>query len=108
MACLQTLIIDEVSMVDHNLLSYVHGRLRQIKQTGDYSVFGKVSVVAVDDFYQLPPVRGIPLYSDTKGVNLWHNNFEIAELTKVVRQQNACFAEMLNRQSLQEERASNA
>nr|XP_055075157.1 uncharacterized protein LOC129454640 [Misgurnus anguillicaudatus] len=97
MAFLQILIIDEISMVDHHLLSYVHGRLRQIKQTGDYSVFGKVSIVAVGDFYQLPPVKGTPLYTDAKGVNLWDNIFEFAELTKVVRQQDASFAEMLNR-----------
>ncbi|XP_065139046.1 uncharacterized protein [Paramisgurnus dabryanus] len=97
MACLQILIIDEMSMVDHYLLSYVHGRLRQIKQTGDYSVFGKVSIVAVGDFYQLPPVKGTPLYADAKGVNLWDNIFKIAELTKVVRQEDASFAEMLNR-----------
>uniref|UniRef100_A0A9J8BCB5 ATP-dependent DNA helicase n=1 Tax=Cyprinus carpio carpio TaxID=630221 RepID=A0A9J8BCB5_CYPCA len=94
---LQILIIDEVSMVDHHLLSYVHGRLRQIKQTGDYSIFGRVSLVCVGDFYQLPPVKGIPLYVDPKEVNLWDNNFEIAELTQVVRQQDASFAEVLNR-----------
>lgn len=97
LGCLQILIIDEVSMVDHHLLSYVHGRLRQIKQTGDYSLFGKVSLVAVGDFYQLPPVKGTPLYADTKGVNFWENNFEIAELTEVVRQQDVSFAETLNR-----------
>ncbi|XP_052421004.1 uncharacterized protein LOC127964736 [Carassius gibelio] len=94
---LQILIIDEVSMVDHRLLSYIHGRLRQIKQTGDYSLFGKVSILCVGDFYQLPPVKGTALYADTKGVNLWENNFELAELTKVVRQQDSSFAEMLNR-----------
>ncbi|XP_026112280.1 LOW QUALITY PROTEIN: uncharacterized protein LOC113091073, partial [Carassius auratus] len=94
---LQMLIIDEVSMVDHRLLSYIHGRLRQIKQTGDYSLFGKVSILCVGDFYQLPPVKGTALYADTKGVNLWENNFELAELTKVVRQQDSSFAEMLNR-----------
>ncbi|XP_048020488.1 ATP-dependent DNA helicase PIF1-like isoform X1 [Megalobrama amblycephala] len=97
MGCLQILIMDEVSMVDHHFLSYVHGRLRQIKQTGDYSLFGKVSLIAVGDFYQLPPVKGTPLYADTKGVNLWDNNFEIAELTQVVRQQDVSFAETLNR-----------
>ncbi|XP_026120183.1 LOW QUALITY PROTEIN: uncharacterized protein LOC113099530, partial [Carassius auratus] len=94
---LQILIIDEVSMVDHRLLSYIHGRLRQIKQTGDYSLFGKVSILCVGDFYQLPPVKGTALYADTKGVNLWEKNFELAELTKVVRQQDSSFAEMLNR-----------
>ncbi|XP_052441444.1 uncharacterized protein LOC127981121 [Carassius gibelio] len=94
---LHILIIDEVSMVDHRLLSYIHGRLRQIKQTGDYSLFGKVSILCVGDFYQLPPVKGTALYADTKGVNLWENNFQVAELTKVVRQQDPSFAEMLNR-----------
>lgn len=29
---LQILIIDEISMVDHNLFFYVHGQLRQVKQ----------------------------------------------------------------------------
>ncbi|XP_039509525.1 uncharacterized protein LOC120464209 [Pimephales promelas] len=94
---LQILIIDEVSMVDHRLLSYIHGRLRQIKQTGDYSLFGKVNILAVGDFYQLPPVKGTALYANAKGVNLWENNFELAQLTKIVRQQDPSFAEMLNR-----------
>lgn len=49
------------------------------------------------DFYQFPPVKGTALYADTKGVKLWENNFELAELTKVVRQQDSNFAEMLNR-----------
>ncbi|XP_073723480.1 LOW QUALITY PROTEIN: uncharacterized protein [Misgurnus anguillicaudatus] len=106
MACLQILIIDEISMVDHHLLSYVHGRLRQIKQTGDYSVFGKVSIIAVGDFYQLPPVKGTPLYADAKGVNLWDNIFEIAELTNVVRQEDASFAEMLNRVRVRKKKES--
>lgn len=51
-------MIDEISMVDHNLLAYVHGRLRQIKQRRDHSLFGKVSVIAVGDFFQLSPVKG--------------------------------------------------
>ena len=87
-----------MSMVHHHLLAYIHGRLRQIKQTGDYSLFGKVSIIAVGDFYQLPPVKGTALYSDGKTVNLRGNHFEMALLTKIVRQQNdAIFAEMLNR-----------
>ncbi|XP_029933202.1 uncharacterized protein LOC115377530, partial [Myripristis murdjan] len=93
---LQILIIDEISMVNHNLLAYIHGRLRQIKQTGDFSPFGNVSVIAVGDFYQLPPVKGKPLYSSPVGLDLWCN-FSIVELKKIVRQKDSVFAEMLNR-----------
>ncbi|XP_072563646.1 uncharacterized protein [Paramormyrops kingsleyae] len=94
---LQILIIDEISMVDHKLLSYIHGRLRQIKQTGDYSAFGNVSIVAVGDFYQLCPVKGKPLYTETKGVNLWQNHFASVELTDIMRQKDLDFAQLLNR-----------
>ena len=77
----QILIIDEISMVDHNLWSYVHGRLRQIKQTGDISPFGNVSVIAVGDFFQLPPVKGKALYADAEGFDLWSSLFSVVELT---------------------------
>nr|XP_061838349.1 uncharacterized protein LOC133620798 isoform X2 [Nerophis lumbriciformis] len=93
---LQILIIDEISMVDHHLLAYVHGRLRQMKQTGDFSPFGNVSVVAVGDFYQLPPVKGRPLYTCQVGVDLWCH-FTKVELQTVVRQKDSVFSELLNR-----------
>ncbi|XP_075334585.1 uncharacterized protein LOC142395729 [Odontesthes bonariensis] len=91
------LIIDEISMVDHNLLSYVHGRLRQIKQTGNIGSFGNISVVAVGDFFQLPPVKGKPLYSDGVGSNLWSALFKVVELTEIVRQKDFVFSQLLNR-----------
>ncbi|XP_073681681.1 uncharacterized protein [Garra rufa] len=95
---LQILIIDEISMVDHKLLAYIHGRLRQIKQTGDYSAFGKVSIIAVGDFYQLSPVKGKPLYTEpVNSVNLWETNFSFIELTEIMRQKDKEFAELLNR-----------
>ncbi|XP_061749313.1 uncharacterized protein LOC133547832 [Nerophis ophidion] len=93
---LQIVIIDEISMVDHNLLAYVHGRLRQMKQTGDFSPFGNVSVIAVGDFYQLPPVKGRPLYTMQVGVDLWCH-FKKVELKTVVRQKDSVFSELLNR-----------
>ncbi|XP_006824386.2 uncharacterized protein LOC100379079 [Saccoglossus kowalevskii] len=93
---LQILIIDEISMVDKKLLAYIHGRLRQIKQSGDYSPFGGVSVVAVGDFYQLPPVKGKALYFNNEGVDLWNDYFSIAELSDIVRQEDYAFAETLN------------
>lgn len=95
---LQILIIDEISMVDHNLLAYIHGRLRQIKQTGDFSPFGNTSIIAVGDFFQLPPVRGKPLYvDDMLGINLWSSLFSIVELKTIVRQKDETFAKLLNR-----------
>ncbi|CAJ1060221.1 uncharacterized protein LOC121898666 isoform X1 [Xyrichtys novacula] len=94
---LQILIIDEISMVDHNMLTYVHGRLRQIKQTGIHTPFGNVSVMAVGDFYQLPPVKGKPLYMEPLGVDLWSTHFKVVKLTKVIRQTDEDFAGLLNR-----------
>ncbi|KAK0138386.1 ATP-dependent DNA helicase PIF1 [Merluccius polli] len=90
------LIIDEISMVDHKLLAYIHGHLRQIKQSGNYSPFGNVNVIAVGDFYQLPPVKGKPLYLDDDSVGLW-TQFQIVELKTIVRQKDVVFAELLNR-----------
>ncbi|XP_069102242.1 uncharacterized protein [Argopecten irradians] len=94
---LQLLIIDEISMVDKKLLSYVHGRLRQIKQTGDHSPFGNVSVLAVGDFYQLPPVKGKALYTRDIFYDLWNDNFSIVELEEIMRQKDDQeFANVLN------------
>ncbi|XP_029976984.1 uncharacterized protein LOC115409845 isoform X4 [Salarias fasciatus] len=94
---LKILIIDEISMVDHKLLAYIHGRVRQIKQSGDFAPFGNVSVIAVGDFYQLPPVKGKPLYTDQAGIDLWGSTFKHVELTEIVRQKNQDFAVTLNR-----------
>ncbi|KAK7891183.1 hypothetical protein WMY93_023146 [Mugilogobius chulae] len=93
---LQIVIIDEVSMVSHDLLIYIHSRLRQIKQRGDFSPFANVSIIAVGDFYQLPPVMAKGLYTDNIPVNLW-SSFKKAELETVVRQKDTTFAELLNR-----------
>ncbi|KAK6165196.1 hypothetical protein SNE40_023581 [Patella caerulea] len=95
---LEILIIDEISMVDHKLLCYIHGRLRQIKQTPDHILFGNVSIIAVGDFYQLPPVKGRPLYNDNEMINLWQDNFKIVQLTEIMRQRDdLTFAQALNR-----------
>lgn len=92
---LQLLIIDEISMVDHKLLTYVHGRLSQIKQSK--KVFGNVAILAFGD---LPTVKASPLYKvkDSVMIDLWNPLFYKATLTEIMRQkEDARFAEMLNR-----------
>ena len=95
---LQIVIIDEISMVDQKLLWYIHGRLRQIKQSRNDCPFGNVSVIAVGDFYQLPPVMGTSLYTDTLEASLWIDNFKQVYLDEIMRQkEDAEFAILLNK-----------
>ncbi|XP_071944760.1 uncharacterized protein [Antedon mediterranea] len=95
---LQLLIIDEISMVDQKMLCYIHGRLRQIKQVRDDSPFGNVSVLAVGDFFQLPPVKGSSLYKESLQNILWTDNFKQIDLDEIMRQrEDAKFANLLNR-----------
>nr|XP_039258431.1 ATP-dependent DNA helicase pif1-like [Styela clava] len=95
---LELLIIDEISMVDYKLLSYIHGRLRQIKSASDEFPFGKVSIIAVGDFYQLPPVKASPLFKPNPLGNLWNGYFKLVELNEIMGQKgDKKFAEMLNR-----------
>lgn len=47
-------IIDEISMVSKPLFAYVDARLKQIK--GSHRPCGGMSIIAVGDLYQLPPV----------------------------------------------------
>ncbi|XP_072047334.1 uncharacterized protein [Amphiura filiformis] len=97
----QLVIIDEISMVSATQLSYIHGRLQQIKGTSYTSYFGNVSILAVGDFFQLPPISPptplcFPHAEPLK--DLWHSLFEKVELTEIMRQRDdAIFAQMLNR-----------
>ncbi|XP_051163759.1 uncharacterized protein LOC127283119 [Leptopilina boulardi] len=54
------LVIDEISMVGSTLLSRIDTRARQI--TGVDQSFGGMSVLAVGDLHQLPPVMDRPIY----------------------------------------------
>ena len=100
---LKILIIDEISMVDRRVLSYISGRLRQIKQvrgSEPSAQFGYVSILAVGDFYQLPPVRAASLMRPdaSQGIDLWHDYFKVFTLTEIMRQrEDAAFACLLNR-----------
>lgn len=97
---LQILVIDEVSMVYKRLLYHVHERLVQIKKCR--LPFGGVSVIAVGDFFQLPPVKqkkNERLYNDNVSYpeDFWKELFKAVELTEIMRQrEDVEFVEILN------------
>ena len=85
-------------MVHQTLMCYIHGRLRQIKQSRNQMPFGGISVIAVGDFYQLPPVFGTPLYKDTLEGAIWIDNFKKVKLDDIMRQKDdSKFALLLNK-----------
>ena len=103
---LMFLIIDEVSIVGSNMLLEIHKRLQQVKGVSDDVMFGGVSILAVRDLYQLPPVVQAPLFSTVSDCyaqlngsgSLWVDNFKMIELTEVMRQRgDLAFSELLCR-----------
>ena len=88
------LIIDEVSMVGCNMLLEIHKRLQQIKGVSSDVMFGGISILAVGDLYQLPPVCQPPLFnvvSDSYASlygsgSLWKDEFQMIELNEIMRQ----------------------
>lgn len=97
---LQILVINEVSMVYKRLLYYLHERLVQIKRCK--KPFGGVTVLAVGDFFQLPPVKQSKnerLYKENGFYpeDHWLELFKLVELKEVMRQrEDVPFAMFLN------------
>ena len=100
---LMFVIIDEVSMVGSNMLLEIHKRLQQ-SNVSDDQVFGGVSILAVGDLYQLPPVGQAPLFSTVSDCyaqlcgsgSLWVDNFLMNKLTEIMRQKgDHAFSELL-------------
>lgn len=57
-----------------------------------------MSVLAFGDFYQLPPVKGKPLFINDCYFDLWNDSFKLVNLTEIMRQkEDKQFAELLNR-----------
>ena len=98
-----TVIIDEISMVSDVLLKDIHVRICEITGVNTAIPFAGKTVLAVGDFFQLPPVMGKPVYFTStfveKVLKLW-DNFKMTELTQVMRQQGDDvnqFVDLLNR-----------
>ena len=103
---LMLVIIDEVSMVGSNMLLEIHKRLQQIKGVLSDVTFGGVSILAVGDLYQLPPVGQSQLFSKVSdgyaqlyhSGSLWVDEFEMIELDEIMRQRgDSAFSELLCR-----------
>ena len=99
---IKILVLDEISMVGTDQLLTIHRRLCDIM--GNEDPFGGVSVLAVGDLLQLPPVGKFPIFDlptdETAALygSLWQNHFQMIELTDIVRQKNdQNFASLLNR-----------
>lgn len=102
---LDTLIIDEASMVRPDVLDYVDRKLRLYRLSN--IPFGGIQVILFGDLFQLPPVikknEQEILKEWYRGSYFFHSQalrevgFHIIELTKVFRQRDERFINMLNR-----------
>lgn len=101
---LDTLIIDEISMVRPDTLDYVDKKLRLYRMVDE--PFGGVQIVMFGDLYQLPPVvkndeKNI-LLQMYRGVYFFYAHvfrncgFKVIELSHVFRQSDDRFVEILN------------
>ena len=99
---LKLIIIDEISMVANTTLLHIHQRLKEIFGTNNSQLFAGISIIAVGDMYQLPPIRKKPVFENYKNevYNLYHpwHLFTMIELIEIMRQKDdQPFAELLNR-----------
>ena len=104
---LKVVIIDEISMVGNNTLSFIDKRLQQL--TAKSAAFGGLSDIAVGDLYQLKPVGDFLICLHLKespsslARNLWKELFTMHELVDIMRQKyDFAFAQLLNRLRLNE------
>ena len=103
---IDTLVIDEVSMVNADLVDAIDRSLRQARQK-PFTAFGGVQVVLFGDPYQLAPVPGDAderAYFTDQYRSMWffdakvwqETELRIFELTTIHRQHEAEFKFMLN------------
>jgi len=103
---LDTIVIDEISMVRADMLDCIHEFLRIVRWSSN--PFGGVQMIMIGDLYQLPPVVTkyekvffqkeylSPYFFDAKVISKKGFVMEYIELEKVYRQSDQKFIEVLN------------
>ena len=102
LADLKLIIIDEISVAGNTTLLHIHQRLKEIFGTSHAHLFAGISILAIGDMYQLPPICRKPVFANYKNdvFNLYHpwHLFTMIELVDIMRQKDdQPFAELLNR-----------
>lgn len=90
------IVIDEISMLGGYFLNYLNEFFQRIRD--DEAPFGGIQIVSTGDFLQLPPVRKNQKepYDWAFKATAWQDaDFKCFELTKVHRQSDPYFIEML-------------
>ena len=98
------IIIDEISMVSSDLFCKIHARLIEIFGCKSDEHFAGIPILVCGDLYQLPPVKGRPIFSVSDdsiqsliSYDLWRL-FQLAELDEIMRQKDDFeFIELLNK-----------
>ena len=91
-------------MVGANMLLEIHKILQQIKVVLPDVAFGGVSILAVGDLYQLPPVAQSLIFNAVndsyaklyRSGSLWVDEYQMIELDEIMRQRDdSVFCELL-------------
>jgi ATP-dependent DNA helicase PIF1 len=117
---IDTLVIDEISMVRADVIDHIDFQLRRVRQSNQ--LFGGVQVVLFGDLFQLPPVLSgpfekqyfskeypSPYFFDAHCLNSFPN-FDFYELQQVHRQSQKFFIqwlEQIRRQRMDEDTLEN-
>lgn len=94
-----TIIIDEISMVSYRVFKQIHLRLSEIKLSSGEVPFAGMNIIAVGDFFQLKPVCAPFIFYPTPNdlIHLWNDNFTTMILHSNQRQSNDnAYAKLLN------------
>lgn len=85
------LIVDEISMFQKEALQLIDNAVEDINGLGEIQDRGGLGIILVGDFCQLSPIKGDFCFHAR-----CFENYKIEKLTKVWRQENPQFLEMIN------------